>query len=183
VTGPRRISMVVALAVSLVVASPAATRAQQRGPEARRGQVQDREQLERRIRAQMGRMMRARLGLDEGEAAALAETVQDFDARRRELFLQEQATRRRVEALLLEGGDDQAEAAELMDRMAELRLQEARLFGEEQEALLEVLTPAQVLRLQALRQELGQRIRALRGGPGGDGARRRGPPGAEPPPP
>jgi hypothetical protein len=60
-----------------------------------------------------------------------------------------------------------------MERMAELRLQEAELFRAEQEALLEVLTPTQVLGLQALRQELGQRIRALRGGPGGDERGRR----------
>jgi hypothetical protein len=76
--------------------------------------------------------------------------------------------------------------------VAELRLQEATLFREEQEALLAVLTPVQLLRLQDLRQELGQRIRALRGGRDGDFDRRRGPapggpgafrmrPGAQPP--
>lgn len=126
-----------------------------------RGRIQDREQLERRIRAQMGRMMQERLGLDEQQAAQLSDVVQGFDARRRELFTQEQATRRRVEALLLEGGADQTEARSLLGRMAELRIQEAELFREEQEALLQVLTPRQVLELQSLRQDLGRRIRAL----------------------
>jgi hypothetical protein len=51
--------------------------------------------------------------------------------------------------------------------MWELRREEAELFREEQEALLDVLTPIQVLRLQELRQDLGQRIRALGGGRGG----------------
>jgi Spy/CpxP family protein refolding chaperone len=156
-----------AVLVAVTVACPAVLDAQQRGPQLRRGQEQEREQLEQRIRAQMGRMMRERLGLDEEQAASLAEVVQDFDGRRRELFSLEQATRGRVEALLLEGSNDEDEAAELMERMADLRLREAQLFGEEQEALLGVLTPSQVLRLQALRQELGQRIRALRGGQGG----------------
>lgn len=152
------------------------------GAQDRRGPP-DRAQLEQRIRAQMGRMMRERLALDEDQAAALAGVVQDFDGRRRELFQQEQATRRRVEALLLEGSGDQAEARDLMDRMSELRIQEAALFAAEQEALLAVLTPVQVLQLQELREDLGQRIRALRGdrdGPGPDRERRpRGPgPGA-----
>jgi Spy/CpxP family protein refolding chaperone len=124
----------------------------------------DRAQLEQRVRAQMGRVMRERLGLGEEEAARLSEVTQRYEDERRELFALEQATRRRVEALLLEGGTDQDEARELISRMAELRQREATLFQDEQEALLDVLTPVQVLRLQQLRQDLGQRIRALGGG-------------------
>jgi len=127
----------------------------------------DRAQLEERVRAQMGRLMRGRLGLDEAEAERLSEVVTGFDGRRRELFAQEQAARRRVEAVLREGSDDEDEARELITRMWELRQEEAELFREEQEALLDVLTPIQVLRLQELRQDLGQRIRALGGGRGG----------------
>jgi Spy/CpxP family protein refolding chaperone len=163
-------------AVAAVVATPAALAAQ--APDGRRG-GQDREQLEQRIRAQMGRMMQERLGLDEDQAAILATVVQDFEGRRRELFGLEQATRRRVEALLLEDSDDEAEAQQLLDQMAELRLREAELFAAEQAALLDVLTPVQVLQLQELREDLGRRIRALRGGRGGPGDGRRGPgPGA-----
>ncbi|HSH75771.1 MAG TPA: Spy/CpxP family protein refolding chaperone [Longimicrobiales bacterium] len=159
-----------ALGAALLLAAhlaPASLQAQ-RAPLGRRGQVQNREQLEQRIREQMGRVMRERLGLDEEQAARLSEVVGDFDGRRRELVALEQATRRRVEALILEGGSDQAEARTLIERMSALRLQEAELFEAEQEALLGVLSPAQVLRLHALRQELGQRIRALRGGRGAE---------------
>jgi Spy/CpxP family protein refolding chaperone len=127
----------------------------------------DRAQLEERVRAQMGRLMRERLGLDEAEAERLSEVVRGFDGRRRELFAEEQAARRRVEAVLRDGGDDEDEARELITSMWELRREEAELFREEQEALLDVLTPLQVLRLQELRQDLGQRIRALGGGRGG----------------
>jgi Spy/CpxP family protein refolding chaperone len=71
---------------------------------------------------------------------------------------------------MLEGGDDAAEARELLDRMQELREEETRLSEREQTQLLEFLTPGQVLRFQALREEMGQRIRRLRGGgPGGPG--------------
>jgi Spy/CpxP family protein refolding chaperone len=142
----------------------------QTGGQGSRGDA-DRARLEERVRAQMGRMMRERLGLDEEQAAQLSEVIQEFDGQRRQLFDLEQATRRRVEALLLEGGSDQGEARELIGRMSELREQEAELFREEQDALLEVLTPVQVLRLQALRQDLGQRIRALGGRNGGAGGR------------
>ena len=171
-----RALLVLVLAAAMTLPAPLA--AQQRGPQDRRGEV-DREQLEQRMRAQMGRMMRERLGLSEQQATRLAEVVQDFDGRRRDLFVLEQATRRRVEALLLEGGDDEQEAGELLARMAALRVQEAELFRAEQEALLDVITPAQVLRLQSLREDLGRRIRQLRGGRNGDGTpgRRPGGPG------
>jgi Spy/CpxP family protein refolding chaperone len=132
--------------------------------------------------------MRERLGLDEAEAQRLSEVVQSFETRRRELFGQEQATRRRVEALLLENSTDQDAARELITRMGELRAEEAQLFRDEQAALLDVLTPVQVLRLQELRQDLGRRIRELGGGRGGrggfapGGGARGGRQGAAPPP-
>jgi len=118
----------------------------------------------------MARVTRERLGLDQDEARRLAEVMQSFETRRRELFGQERATRLRVEALVRDGGTDQDEARELVTRMWELRAEEADLFREEQEALLDVLTPLQLLRLQELREDFGRRIRALGGGRGGRGS-------------
>jgi Spy/CpxP family protein refolding chaperone len=156
--GIRRVAIAGALA--MVATMPLASAAQ---VDVERRVPGDRAQLEERVRVQMARVMRERLGLDEEQATRLSQVAQDFDGRRRELFGLEQATRRRVEALLLEGGSNQDEARELIARMGDLREQEARLFREEQEALLDVLTPVQVLRLQELRQDLGRRIRALGG--------------------
>jgi len=120
----------------------------------------------------MGEMMQQRLGLSEEEGARLSETVADFDAQRRQVGSQERALRLRVEALMLEGASDQAEAAELLQRMSDLGFEEAELGRAEQEALLEILTPLQVLRLHQMREQLGQRIRRLRGQSGrGDGRR------------
>jgi Spy/CpxP family protein refolding chaperone len=140
----------------------------------RRGDPASREQIEQRIRAQMGRMMQQRLGLDAAEAEELSAVVRSFDERRREIMQREVETRRRVGALQ-SGDTDEAEARELLELQAQLRLQEAELFREEQEALLDVLTPSQVLELQDLRQDIGRRIRALRGGGRPDADRRRGP--------
>ncbi len=163
-----RSGFVLSLLVSLLMVVP--LEAQRRPPMVRRGQGPERMELERRVRARMAEMMREQLGLSEEEDARLNEVVQGFQEQRRQVGRQEQALRRRVEALMLEGGQDQAEAAELLERMSALRIQEAELFRAEHEALLEVLTPIQVLRLVALREQLGQRIRRLRGQSGrGDG--------------
>jgi Spy/CpxP family protein refolding chaperone len=157
----RRSWIVLALGLcTLVPSTVAAQRVQER-------REIDRAQLEERVRAQMGRLMRERLGLDEAGAERLSEVVRGFDGRRRALFAEEQTTRRSVETVLRDGANDENEARELITRMWELRQEEAALFREEQEALLDVLTPVQVLRLQELRQDLGQRIRALGGGRGG----------------
>jgi len=170
--GPKALLMGL-LASSLLCAVPLEA---QRRPDGRRGINQDRAQLEQRMRTQMARMMRDRLDLTEGQADELSGVSQTFDERRGELTRSEQATRRRVEALMLEGGDDEVEAGALLARMAELRESEAALYRDEQSALLEILTPVQVLQLQTLREQIGRRIRALRGGRGAmpENSRRRG---------
>jgi len=180
----------VAFLVSALLAPGSADAQQQR----RRGdQPPDRAQIEQRIRAQMGRMMQERLGLSQQEADRLSEVVRQFDGRRRELVDREQEVRRRAEEITRSGGDASG-ARELLQQQADLRMEEAQLFGEEQRALLDVLTPAQVLELQDLRQDIGRRIRALRGprgdtpnGPRGPGPRpdgrigeRQGPPAGPP---
>jgi len=163
-----RLGFLVAALLSLTVVVPLA--AQRGPPTGRRGGGGDRAELEQAVRARMGEMMQQRLGLSEEEGARLSETVADFDAQRRQVGSQERALRLRVEALMLEGASDQAEAAELLQRMSDLRFEEAELGRAEQEALLEILTPLQVLRLHQMREQLGQRIRRLRGQSGlGDG--------------
>jgi Spy/CpxP family protein refolding chaperone len=167
--GARKVVRVLVLAALALPAVPAlAQEPPRRGP-------QDRAAMEARVREQMARIVKERLELSDEEAQELSQVVQRFEGRRRELGRSEMATRRRVEALVLEGGTDDDEAVELLERMVELRRQEAALFEEEQEALLEVLPAAKVLQLQALREEMGRRIRSLRRG---EGRRRPGPPGA-----
>jgi Spy/CpxP family protein refolding chaperone len=90
-----------------------------------------------------------------------------------------------VEAALLEGGPSDDEARTLLDQMQKLQFDEAKLFQSEQEALLQVLTPSQLVRFHALREQMGRRIQQLRGGPGmsgrrGPGGGPGGPPGSAP---
>ena len=119
--------------------------------------------MEERLRARMGRMIQERLGLTDEELVELRGVTEQFQQDRRELARAERATRRRVEALMIEGGEDQDEARDLLQRLVEVRRDEARLFEAEQEALLQVLTPVQVLQLHQVREQIARRIRELRG--------------------
>ena len=169
----RRLMVFATTVFCVLVATP--LEAQRGPPMGRRGQDQserqsgERAQLERRVRAQMGEMMQRRLGLTEEESASLSEIAEEFMPLRRALARDEQAVRRRVEALTLEAPTDDAEASELLARLVDLRRQDTELFVQEQDRMLEVLTPRQVLQMHALREELGERIRRLRRGRGNSG--------------
>ena len=163
-----RVALLIGLLGSLLIVAPLEAQRGRPGG-GRRGQGPDRAELEQRIRERMAVMMKEQLGLTDEQSEALSQAVRSSDEERRTLARQEQALRRRAEALMLEGGDDDVEATELMARMLELRQQEVDLFRVEQERLLEILDPAQVLHYQLLREQLGDRIRRFRGGRGGPG--------------
>ncbi|NJD17820.1 MAG: hypothetical protein FIA95_00830 [Gemmatimonadetes bacterium] len=155
--------------ISLWVATGSA---QQRGVGPGQGPA-NRQELERRVRARFAQMMQQRLGLSADESDRLNRTVDSFTERRQRLVADEQALRRRMEAIALEQDPGDEEARALIARMGELRDQEVQLFKAEQEALMQILTPVQLVRFHAMREQLGQRIQQLRGGMG--------PPGGRPP--
>lgn len=156
-----------AVAALLVLTLPLAGQ-QRRGP----GPGMDRAEMQRRIQLRFGEIVRNELGLDEHEARALGDIVRSFQEERQALVLRERQLRRR--ALGQAGGGAPArrerllpdeEARELLGEMAELRVAEAELYRREQERLLEVLTPGQVVRFHVLREEMAERLRRIRGGP------------------
>lgn len=161
------------MVLAALVAQPATVDAQQRG-QMRRGPPQGRADLEQRVREASGRMMRMRLGLDDDKAGELAEIMQSFQQDRMQLGRDELALKRRVEAAMLEGGASDAEAEALLARILEIKERELALFRAEQEGLMRVLTPNQLLQFHALREQLQERVRQLRGEnrgprrPGGD---------------
>lgn len=142
------------------------------------GSPQDRAQLEQRVRARFAEMIKERLGLDDAEGRRLGEVMEGFHRDRQSLFQEEQALRRRSQELLRDGGASDEEAGEVLSRMQALREEEVRLFQAEQAALLEILTPVQLVRLHAMREQLSQRVQQLRVGP--PGAARRPPGGGGP---
>ncbi len=167
--GIRKLTIGLATVASLLMVVP--VEAQRSGPPMGRRQGQEaREQLEQRIRAQMGQIMKERLELDDEQLARLGAVISEFDEQRQGLRREERAIRSRVEALMLEGGDDNDEALALVQRQSALRLREAEVFAAEQESLLEVLTPLQLFQFHAIREQIGERIRRLRQSGRGGGA-------------
>ncbi|HEX9884907.1 MAG TPA: hypothetical protein VGA70_00390 [Longimicrobiales bacterium] len=147
--------------------------------EAQRG-VGVRGEVEQRVRARFGEMVRQRLQLTPEAQEAMSEVLQDFQERREALALREAQLRRRVQGQgrLGRGGSPppltDEEAVAILDEMAGLRAEESDLAELEQERLLAVLTPTQLLRYYAMRDQLAETVRRLQaGGPGG-GMRRGG---------
>lgn len=122
----------------------------------------DRSDLERRIRARFAEIIQERLGLTDAEAGDLDMALRSFDDDRRRLRAEEMDLRRRVGAFVQGGVDDDATARAILAAMADLRTREEALLAREQEALLEVLSPAQLVRFHAVREELNQRVQRLR---------------------
>jgi hypothetical protein len=159
-TNPRRWIPGGMLALVLAAAPLAA----QRQPPARRAGpgAQRRQELERRIRARFGQLIKQRLGLDDETAKALDRTVQSFRPGREQLARDQEALRKRVQAFDLEGGGSDQEAQQLLNRMDELREREDQLYQSEQDSLSKVLSPSQLLRFNVMRDQLAQRIQQLR---------------------
>ncbi len=172
---------IVAAALALAV-GPASAAAQ-----ARPGRGEVRSQLERRIRARFAQIVREQLGLTDEQSRRLGQVVQGFQGDRRRLAGDENAARRQVDSLLAAPQASEEQARSLLRRMSDLREEEMRLSRREQDSLLEVLSPTQLLRFDVLREELGARIRRLRQfmrGPARPGGRRpiQPPPGTMPGP-
>lgn len=142
-----------------------------------------RTQLEQRIRARFGEIVRDRLGLSDEQARQLGKVVQGFQGERMRLAGEEDAVRQRVDSLLRQGQPSDSVARTLLARMSDLRAEEVRLARHEEDSLLTVLSPSQLLRFNVLREELGARIRQLRRGQGpmGRGPAGRGMGGGMPP--
>jgi len=169
------------LMLGLVMASAAPLGAQRRGGAAHPGRAQ----LEQRVRARMAQMMRRELGLSDDEAHALNEVTSEFQSKRRELAARQRELVRKASALARRGPREvrDEELRSVLAAIADVHDEEARLYRAEQQRLLEILTPWQVLRLNLMRERFAEQIRRMRrerpggrpgmrppGGPGEDDA-------------
>ena len=137
--------------------------------------------MELRIQSRFDLLVRDQLELSDEEGQQLGDIVEGFRQRRQELALRE----RQVRGTVFRLGTESAEEGELSDEAAtdalqeivRLREEETSLFREEQEALVGVLTPQQLLRFVVMRGQLVERIQRIRSGerpPGGPNGRLRG---------
>ncbi|MBT8489069.1 MAG: hypothetical protein KJO65_09635 [Gemmatimonadetes bacterium] len=138
------------------------------GQDRRERRQEDRQEMERRIRAQMSRMIREELDLTEAEYEPVSAVMNQFADERRRLARSERELRRELESVLEGRAEDATDAASVLRSLVEIREREATIFSQEQEALLEILTPIQVLQLHSLRERISRRIRDLRGRRGGE---------------
>ena len=148
---------------------------------AQRGGRGSRADMELRVQARFDNLVREELNLGDDQWRQLQEAVGTFNTRRLQFLQSERGTRARVGRLGGPGGGrelTEEEASAILGEMLELSDQEATLFREEQEALLQILTAPEVVRYIVMRQQQGDLIRNIRGrgGParGGQGGRRQG---------
>ena len=153
-----------------------------RPPPGARGQ---RVRMEQMIQARFDGLVRDQLELSGEQGRQLSDIVEDFRQRRQELAVRERQVQSTVLRLGTRAAEDRdlsdEEASDALEEMVGLREEEARLFREEQEALVDVLTPQQLLRFVVMRRQLAERIQRIRSGggppggpPGGPGGRPRG---------
>jgi hypothetical protein len=135
----------------------------------RRGQQQQQmermQELEARLWVRFGETVRTRLGMDAERFRALQGTFQAFQTERQALNRAQASLRYRLRDPALPDLPD-AEARRFLQEMLSLQEQELELYRREQQKLLEVLSPAQVVLFYRLREDIGQRILELRQGRG-----------------
>lgn len=143
-----------------------------------RGAQLPRQEMVRRIQQRFQERLTRELQLDEEQREVLAEVFAAFGEARAELLPRRREFAREVRQLMT-GDLSEDRAMELLLELREIRQQEAALRIEEEDRLLEALTPSQVLHLQTVRDQFGDQIRRL-GSPNGPndlGPRRLGPGG------
>ncbi|MGD2071641.1 MAG: hypothetical protein PVI57_23455 [Gemmatimonadota bacterium] len=163
--------------LALLLAAPAGLAAQQRG-----GPPGQREELQRRLQTRFGQIVSRQLGLEREQQQELSRVLREGAQERRDLLAREQALRVRLRAQgsILPTAEPaplmpEEQAREVLAEMRAIREAEANLRASEEARLLEILTPAQLVRFYAVREQLNQRIRRLQqgpmrgGGPGGPG--------------
>lgn len=156
------------LVILLVSGTPVTVHAQTRSPDS--AQEASREEILSRVVEHFQRKLRRELNLDRGQVEAIQEITTSMREERGALFHRRRELKQRLERFVDDGGSDR-EARQILAEIRALRAAEARIEAEEEARLLEVLSPAQVLRFQAMRDELNERIRRIhRNREGGNGS-------------
>jgi Spy/CpxP family protein refolding chaperone len=153
--------------------------AQRMGPQQQRPGDGRRARMEQMIRGRFDAMVRQQLGLTDEQSQNLTDVLDVYREQRRDFMEDEQSTRRQLMTLGAEGEITEEQAIDALQDMLRLRENEVRLFREEQEALVGVLSARQLLRFVVMREQLNQRIQSIRAG-GGRGMGM-GPPGGRRP--
>ncbi len=154
---PRRSSaLLFCLMGALLV--PVALPAQQ--PDRPRAGEISREEMMQRVVRQWERRVARELGLNTDQMQAVQGVMAEFRPLRYELMQERRELRDRIRSER-RAGMDSVEARSILERSRALREREMALQEQEELQLLQTLTPAQLVHLKALREELGEQIRRV----------------------
>jgi len=134
------------------------------------GGQRQRMELERRLQLGFQRSIQSQLGLSQETMLRVRGVMQSFQEERQDLNRAQASLRYRLrDPELSDMGEDEAKA--LIQEMVDLQQRELDLYKKEQEELLRVLPPVQLIRFYRLRDDMGQRVQQLRQGRGRGGSR------------
>jgi hypothetical protein len=184
-------AVAVAVGVGGGLVLPGSVHAQQSPPGRTATQLQDRPQqraadrqaMMARVQREYERHLIRELGLTGDQLRSLRAAVAEFHPPRAAIMRERRELAARLRGMG-EAAGSEAEARQLLDRFRALRARELDLQRQEEERLLEFLSPTQLLQLHQVREAFAERIRRLesgaqmrRGSPPDGGS---GPPGGRP---
>lgn len=152
-------TMIVRAGVSLLLlalAVPAA--AQQRPAQGPPGRAQ----LEGEIRRGFARAVRERVGLSEEQMRRLAPLTQKHEQERRQLQMEERATRMALQLAMRDSAPDQDRVAQGLERLLDVQKRRIALLEREQRDLAAIMTPVQRARYLALQEQVRRRMEQMR---------------------
>lgn len=159
-----RVLTFLALVASLLVGEARAQGAARRQPPAGAEGEPRRQQLEARLRQQLWRVTKNRVGLTDEQMARLAQTSRPFETQRRQLAAQERAERVALRREILAGANaNQDRVAASLDRVLDVQRRRAQLQIDEQRALAAFMSPVERAKYAALQEQLRRRADNLRG--------------------
>ena len=171
------LSAVVALCASSAIAGAQNARA---GRAAARsaggaGRANAQQPLVRELRQRFNGVVRQQLNLNDEKARQLDRVDRQFEQQRNQLRRDEREARLGLQAAMADTANvEQAKIAQYMDQLTRGQRRRADLLEAEQKELSSFLTPLQRAKLQALREQLAQKVRQVQQQNGG--GRRAAPP-------
>lgn len=133
-----------------------------------------REEMMARLHAQFERELSRELGLGAEVRSEIEEILGSMRQKRRDLYQRRRALSAQKKSFHEEGGGEK-DARRILSETRAVRAEEARIESEEEARLLEIMSPAEVLRFQVIRDDFNDRIRKMhrersdRGGGGSSG--------------
>ncbi len=155
------VPMAFALLGLVVLSPPSPAEAQSVDPPS--SDQMTREEMQAFVHSQFQRELERELGLSQETMDAIFGVMADMGERRRELWQRNRALRNMTRDFRESGGDE-ALARRILSETRAIRSQEALLEADEESQLLQIMSPAQVLRFQALRDDFNERIRRMHRG-------------------